>query len=217
VGAVLSFRKNASASSCAGCRRSNVCSAAKSIAMLHSKHGLKATAPLSIRARLNGGSECSQDAPPAWTPFGCARTTTIARGTVQLPAAAAAPACRAQPATGLRTASAHGCRQASSRMSMLTTEPGDVVFRHACATGLEGIVSKRLGSRYRSEAHARLGQDEEPGCAGVRPTLSGGVRCSFKRSPEGSRVAGSRASPCGLERLAPQGGGLRDIFCLITK
>ena len=26
--------------------------------------------------------------------------------------------------------------------------PGDVVFRHACATGLEGIVSKRLGSRY---------------------------------------------------------------------
>ena len=28
------------------------------------------------------------------------------------------------------------------------TKPGDVVFRHACAMGLEGIVSKRLGSRY---------------------------------------------------------------------
>jgi bifunctional non-homologous end joining protein LigD len=28
--------------------------------------------------------------------------------------------------------------------------PGDVVFRHACKMGLEGIVSKRLGSRYRS-------------------------------------------------------------------
>ena len=28
------------------------------------------------------------------------------------------------------------------------THPGDVVFRHACAMGLEGIVSKRLGSRY---------------------------------------------------------------------
>jgi bifunctional non-homologous end joining protein LigD len=27
-------------------------------------------------------------------------------------------------------------------------EPGDVVFRHACRLGLEGIVSKRLGSRY---------------------------------------------------------------------
>jgi bifunctional non-homologous end joining protein LigD len=27
---------------------------------------------------------------------------------------------------------------------------GDVVFRHARKMGLEGIVSKRLGSRYRS-------------------------------------------------------------------
>jgi bifunctional non-homologous end joining protein LigD len=27
---------------------------------------------------------------------------------------------------------------------------GDVVFEHACKMGLEGIVSKRLGSRYRS-------------------------------------------------------------------
>jgi bifunctional non-homologous end joining protein LigD len=30
------------------------------------------------------------------------------------------------------------------------THPGDIVFRHACAMGLEGIVSKRLGSRYTS-------------------------------------------------------------------
>src|SRR5262249_54145076 len=30
------------------------------------------------------------------------------------------------------------------------TEPGDVVFRHACKLGFEGIVSKRLGSRYTS-------------------------------------------------------------------
>jgi bifunctional non-homologous end joining protein LigD len=28
--------------------------------------------------------------------------------------------------------------------------PGDLVFRHACKMGLEGIVSKRLGSYYRS-------------------------------------------------------------------
>ena len=27
---------------------------------------------------------------------------------------------------------------------------GDIVFRHACKTGLEGILSKRLGSYYRS-------------------------------------------------------------------
>ena len=30
------------------------------------------------------------------------------------------------------------------------THPGDIVFAHACKMGLEGIVSKRLGSRYRS-------------------------------------------------------------------
>jgi bifunctional non-homologous end joining protein LigD len=29
-------------------------------------------------------------------------------------------------------------------------EPGDVVFRHACKMGLEGIVSKRRGSHYQS-------------------------------------------------------------------
>jgi bifunctional non-homologous end joining protein LigD len=27
-------------------------------------------------------------------------------------------------------------------------EDGETVFRHACKIGLEGIVSKRLGSRY---------------------------------------------------------------------
>jgi bifunctional non-homologous end joining protein LigD len=30
------------------------------------------------------------------------------------------------------------------------THDGNVVFRHACKIGLEGIVSKRLGSIYRS-------------------------------------------------------------------
>jgi ATP-dependent DNA ligase len=32
-------------------------------------------------------------------------------------------------------------------------EPGDVVFRHACQLGLEGIVSKRLGSPTAPGAH----------------------------------------------------------------
>ena len=30
------------------------------------------------------------------------------------------------------------------------THPGGIVFHHACKMGLEGIVSKRLGSTYRS-------------------------------------------------------------------
>ena len=32
----------------------------------------------------------------------------------------------------------------------LEHDDGEAVFRHACKMGLEGIVSKRLGSRYRS-------------------------------------------------------------------
>jgi hypothetical protein len=32
--------------------------------------------------------------------------------------------------------------------------PGEVVFRHACRMGLEGIVSERLGSATRRAAHA---------------------------------------------------------------
>ena len=36
------------------------------------------------------------------------------------------------------------------RLNEHLAHPGELVFRHACAMGLEGIVSKRLGSRYRS-------------------------------------------------------------------
>ena len=36
------------------------------------------------------------------------------------------------------------------RLNEHLTHPGDLVFRHACKMGLEGIISKRLGSRYRS-------------------------------------------------------------------
>jgi bifunctional non-homologous end joining protein LigD len=36
------------------------------------------------------------------------------------------------------------------RLNEHITHPGDAVFRHACKMGLEGIVSKRLGSQYRS-------------------------------------------------------------------
>ena len=39
---------------------------------------------------------------------------------------------------------------------------GHVVFQHACKLGLEGIVSKRLGSRYRSGRSSRLAQVQEP-------------------------------------------------------
>ena len=34
------------------------------------------------------------------------------------------------------------------RLNQHFTHPGDIIFHHACEMGLEGIVSKRLGSRY---------------------------------------------------------------------
>jgi ATP-dependent DNA ligase len=40
---------------------------------------------------------------------------------------------------------------------------GEAMFRHACAMGLEGIVSKKLMSRYKSGAPAGVGSSEEPG------------------------------------------------------
>jgi bifunctional non-homologous end joining protein LigD len=42
-----------------------------------------------------------------------------------------------------------GC-QPGVRFNQHIAHPGDIVFRQACKMGLEGIVSKRLGSRYRS-------------------------------------------------------------------
>jgi bifunctional non-homologous end joining protein LigD len=36
------------------------------------------------------------------------------------------------------------------RLNEHLAHPGELVFQHACALGCEGIVSKRLGSRYRS-------------------------------------------------------------------
>jgi hypothetical protein len=40
------------------------------------------------------------------------------------------------------------------------------VFAHACKMGLEGIVSKRKDSMYRSGRLARLAQNEERRCSG---------------------------------------------------
>src|SRR5215831_5507773 len=47
-------------------------------------------------------------------------------------------------------------------------EPGDVVFRHACQLGLEGIVSKRLGSPYSSGRSRYWIKMKNPACKGVR-------------------------------------------------
>jgi bifunctional non-homologous end joining protein LigD len=48
------------------------------------------------------------------------------------------------------------------------TEPGDVVFKHACRMGLEGIVSKRLGSTYRSGRTNAWLKSKNPDAPAVR-------------------------------------------------
>jgi len=59
---------------------------------------------------------------------------------------------RREPIEIRKAALAKLLRKAPVRLQLSEhiAEPGDVVFRHACKLGLEGIVSKRLGSRYRS-------------------------------------------------------------------
>jgi len=52
----------------------------------------------------------------------------------------------------------------------------DIVFEHACKMGLEGIVSKRLGSRYRSGRTSDWLKFKNPGSA--RGGLSPGCLCS---------------------------------------
>jgi bifunctional non-homologous end joining protein LigD len=47
-------------------------------------------------------------------------------------------------------------------------EPGDVVFRHACKLGLEGIVSKRKGSRYTSGRSRQWVKSKNPEAPAIK-------------------------------------------------
>jgi ATP-dependent DNA ligase len=59
---------------------------------------------------------------------------------------------------------------------------GQTVFAHACKMGLEGIVSKRKDSAYRSgRALAPLAQDEEPGGSGGEAGSGGGLELEHGR------------------------------------
>src|SRR5262245_44110303 len=63
------------------------------------------------------------------------------------------------------------CRKAGPGVQLnehLEHEDGDLVFRHACKMGLEGIVSKRLGSPNRSGRSPDWLKMKNPGCEAVR-------------------------------------------------
>jgi len=61
------------------------------------------------------------------------------------------------------------------QLSEYIAEAGDVVFRYACELGLEGIVSKRLGSLYRSGRSRDWIKIKNPGApaAKLRPRRIG--------------------------------------------
>jgi len=48
-------------------------------------------------------------------------------------------------------------------------EAGDIVFRHACKLGFEGIVSRRLGSRYVSGRSRHWIKSKNPAGSGGDP------------------------------------------------
>jgi bifunctional non-homologous end joining protein LigD len=50
----------------------------------------------------------------------------------------------------------------------LEHDDGELVFRHACKLGLERIVSKRLGSRYRSGRSPDWLKMKKPAAPAVR-------------------------------------------------
>jgi bifunctional non-homologous end joining protein LigD len=53
------------------------------------------------------------------------------------------------------------------QLSQHLDRPGDVVFEHACKLGLEGIVSKRRGSRYESGRSSHWLKTKNPNHAAV--------------------------------------------------
>ena len=53
-------------------------------------------------------------------------------------------------------------RDAEAPIKEHHTGEGSTIFKHACALGCEGIVSKRLGSPYRSGSNRSLGESQKP-------------------------------------------------------
>ena len=83
---------------------------------------------------------------------------------------------------------------------------GAVVFQHACKMGLEGIVSKRLGSRYRSgrspdwlkfknpDAPAVRREAEEDWGKDKKPRQADGAKVTLQRRPSVLKAKGSPIS-----------------------
>ena len=71
---------------------------------------------------------------------------------------------------------------------------GAIIFRHACALGCEGIVSKRLGSAVSLRPREPLAQDQEPGGAGRETRGGGGVGMKWRSGLSGASLRGSSSA-----------------------
>jgi bifunctional non-homologous end joining protein LigD len=71
--------------------------------------------------------------------------------------------------TGTTLASVLAKADAGLRLNEhLEHDDGEMVFRHACKLGLEGIVSKRLGSPYRSGRSRHWVKSKNPAAPAVK-------------------------------------------------
>ena len=101
-------------------------------------------------------------------------TTTV---DAAAPTALPTPVCPAVPEAGCRTPAI--ARKATLALLLRRATPGlrlnehieadgPTVFAHACKLGLEGIVSKRKGSSYRSGRSPDWLKAKNPACAAVK-------------------------------------------------
>ena len=61
---------------------------------------------------------------------------------------------------------------------------GEAMFRHACAMGLEGIVSKRVTTRYKVGLVHRLGEGQEPGLRAAVTAELASHNCALRPTDE---------------------------------
>ncbi len=77
---------------------------------------------------------------------------------------------RRKPIEERKRTLAHLLREAKPGLQLNAhfEEAGEVVFRHACKLGLEGIVSKKRGSRYQSGRSPHWIKSKNPNAPAVR-------------------------------------------------
>jgi ATP-dependent DNA ligase len=88
---------------------------------------------------------------------------------------------------------------------------GPTVFAHACKLGLEGVVSKRKDSPYRSGRSPDWLKMKNPSAAAVKAGVGGGLGEMTRRKREIIGLTNERDFPHLVELTFPP-GGFRSVF-----